>query len=175
MIDQGRIDEIRHLEFSRVFRGYEPREVDDTLVRISDEMTELLAAYRAQSEQLARVEGLVSELEKKEKLLSDTLLEAKLQAQNTLEAARKEAGEVIRDADMSAREILSDAEERRRRAEDWFARTRESWLLELARIKKDTGEMVQTLENLEAQWNVLSWPPPPAGSGEKEADVREES
>lgn len=170
MIDQGRIDEIRHLEFSRVFRGYEPREVDDTLVRISDEVTELLAAYRSQSEQLARMENLVSEIEKKEKLLSDTLLEAKLQAQNTLEAARKEAGEIIRDADMSAREILSDAEERRRRAEEWFARTRESWLLELGRIKKDTGEMVRALENLEDQWNALTWPPPEPGEGKVGVD-----
>lgn len=65
MIDQGRIDEIRHLEFSRVFRGYEPREVEETLVKISEEMTELLAAYRAQQESLARVESRLSEVEKK--------------------------------------------------------------------------------------------------------------
>ena len=162
MIDQGRIDEIRHLEFSRVFRGYEPREVEETLVKISEEMTELLAAYRAQQESLARVESRLSEVEKKEKLLSDTLLEAKALAENTVEAARKEADEIVRDADLSARQILSDAEERRRRAEEWFSSTREGWLFDLARIRKDTVQMVQSLESLENQWNALTWPKPPA-------------
>ena len=161
MIDQGRIDEIRHLEFSRVFRGYEPREVEDTLEKIAGEMAELLAAYRAQQESLARAESLMGEVEKKEKLLSDTLVEARLLAQNTLESARKEAEEIVRDADLSARQIVSDAEERRRRAEEWFSRTREGWLSDLARIKRDTGQMVQSLEILENQWNALTWPLPP--------------
>lgn len=162
MIDQGRIDEIRHLEFPRVFRGYEPREVEEILAKISDEMTELLAAYRTQQENLARVESRMSEVEKKEKLLSDTLVEARLLAENTVEAARKEADEIVRDADLSARQILSDAEERRRRAEEWFSSTREGWLFDLSRIRRDTVQMVQSLENLESQWNALTWPKPPA-------------
>ncbi len=158
MIDQGRIDEIRHLEFSRGFRGYEPREVDETLAKISEEMSELLTAYRTQQENLARAESLMGEVEKKEKLLSDTLVEARLLAQNTVDAARKEAEEIVRDADLSARQIISDAEERRLRAEEWFSSTREGWLFDLARIRKETGQMIQSLENLENQWNALTWP-----------------
>ncbi len=167
MIDQGRIEELRQLEFSRVFRGYDPREVEDLVSKVVAEMSDLLQAYRAQGERLSELESSYESLKGKEALLSDALLEAHKAAETIRSSSRKEADQIIREAELSAREIVAKGEERRLRVQEWLSRTREEWLLELSRIRGEVQALFESLERFDNRWQSMDWSPaPPASSSE---------
>ncbi len=166
MIDQQRIEELRQLEFSKVFRGYDPREVDDLVARVAQEMSELLLACRTQSDRISDLEVEFGALKEKESVLSDTLLSAQMIAVTVRSSARSEAEQIVRDAALSAKEIASRAEDRRIRLEEWFARAREEWLLELARIRGEVQALFESLERFEDRWHTMALPPSPPAPGE---------
>lgn len=161
MIDQGRIEELRQLEFSRVFRGYEPKEVDDMVSKVVVELSELLQVCRSQGERLSDLETRYEALKGKENLLSATLLEAHKSAESFRESSRKEADQIIREAELSAREIVARGEERSLRVQEWLSRTREEWLLELARIRGELQALFESLERFDNHWQSMEPPHPP--------------
>lgn len=166
MIEQHRIDEIRRHEFSRALRGYDPREVDDMVARVAQDMSELLQAYRAQSERVSGLEIELGALKEKESVLSDTLLNAQKIADTLRSSARTEADQIVREASLTGKEIVSRAEDRRMRLEDWFSKAREEWLLELARIRGEVQALFESLERFEDRWHTMALPPSPPGSRE---------
>ncbi|MHB8421699.1 MAG: DivIVA domain-containing protein [Leptospirales bacterium] len=161
MIDQGRIEELRHLEFSKVFRGYEPKEVDEMVSKVVVELSELLQVCRSQGERLTDLESRYEELKGKGNLLSEALLEAHKSAETFRESARKEADQIVREAEFSAREIVARGEERRIQVQEWLSRTREEWLLELARIRGELQALFESLERFDHHWQGMEFPAPP--------------
>ncbi len=161
MIDQGRIEELRHLEFSRVFRGYDSKEVDDLVSKVVIELSDLLQTCRTQGERISDLESRYESLKGKEVLLSAALLDAHKSAETVRESARKEADQIIREAELSAREVVARGEERRRRVQEWLSGTREEWLLELARIRGEVQALFESLERFDSHWQSMEWTPAP--------------
>lgn len=142
------------------------------VARVVQDMSELLHAYRVQSERISGLEIELGALKEKEGVLSDTLLNAQKIADTLRTSARTEADQILREASLSGKEIVSRAEDRRMKLEDWFAKAREEWLLELARIRGEVQALFESLERFEDRWHTMALPPSPPGSADMEVSRR---
>jgi cell division initiation protein len=104
--------DIRHQEFKKVFRGFDPVEVEQYLNCVADEMEKVLQ----ESEKLRRdLRENIAKLEsytKVEEAISQTLVDTRKTAEKKVENARQEAELIIKRAQADAEEILRKANER---------------------------------------------------------------
>lgn len=94
--------EIREKEFTRVLRGYDPKEVKETLEEIAEDFGHLLDENRKLSEQLAAYEKL-------ETNLKNTLMFAQKTSEETKKNADKERDNIIKAAEEEAKKIIDEA------------------------------------------------------------------
>lgn len=105
--------EIRHTPLRRGLFGYKRAPVDDMIDEIVDSYTE---CWQERVDLRDRIEELEAEVRKTrdmEDLLRRTLVSAEKNAADQKEAARREAAQIIREAEQEAREILGEAHHQR--------------------------------------------------------------
>jgi|GEM_PF-1877252 len=95
--------EIREKEFNRSIRGYDPKEVRETLDTIADDFGRLLDENRKLLEKLSTYEKL-------ENNLKDTLILAQKTAEDTKKNAEKEKEHIIKEALEETKKIKEEAE-----------------------------------------------------------------
>lgn len=95
--------EIREKEFNRAIRGYNPKEVKETLGLIADDFAHLLDENRKLLEKLSTYEKL-------ENNLRDTLILAQKTADDTKKNAEKEKETIIKVIKEEAKKIKEEAE-----------------------------------------------------------------
>ena len=138
--------DIRRKEFKRSVRGYADEEVDlfldevaDGLEQLAAENTELVERLRKQEEQLAGNQQLREALEK-------TLITAQLQADQTRAQARKDAEQIIRDAEYKAQGVVEES--------DGELQKVQQALLQLKQLEEDFRSKFQSL--LQSHLRVLA-------------------
>ncbi|BAM07455.1 DivIVA domain-containing protein [Leptospirillum ferrooxidans] len=169
MIDHNRINELRHMEFAKAFRGYEPKEVDAVLAQVIAEMTELLDERRGFEERIAEFSARSGDLSGKEALLGSTLLKAEQIAESLRESARRESESMIEEARKEASRILDEARTVHARSVLEMEGTRDEWLLGLSSVRQDVQKLLTGLSQLEEKWLFLD-PDRSLGTGEPETD-----
>ena len=169
MIDHNRINEPRHMEFAKAFRGYEPKEVDAVLAQVIAEMTELLDERRGFEERIAEFSARSGDLSGKEALLGSTLLKAEQIAESLRESARRESESMIEEARKEASRILDEARTVHARSVLEMEGTRDEWLLGLSSVRQDVQKLLTGLSQLEEKWLFLD-PDRSLGTGEPETD-----
>lgn len=169
MIDHNRINELRHMEFAKAFRGYEPKDVDAVLSQVSAEMTELLDERRGFEERLAEYSARSGDISGKEALLGATLLKAEQISESLRESARRESEAMIEEARREATRILDEAKTIHARSVQEMEGTRDEWLLGLSSVRQDVQKLLAGLAQLEEKWLFLD-PDRSRGNGESEAD-----
>ncbi|HOT23125.1 MAG TPA: DivIVA domain-containing protein [Thermoleophilia bacterium] len=100
--------DIRHKEFKRVMRGYADVEVDEFLDDVADEFERL---FKENIDLTERVEGLdekVGQYRRIEETLQKTLVSAQQSAEELKANATKESQLILRDAELKARQMVSD-------------------------------------------------------------------
>lgn len=100
--------DIRHKEFKRVMRGYADAEVDEFLDDVADEFERL---FKENIDLAERVEGLdekVGQYRRIEETLQKTLVSAQQSAEELKANATKESQLILRDAELKARQLVSD-------------------------------------------------------------------
>jgi cell division initiation protein len=104
--------DIRQQQFAvRLFRGFDPQEVDAFLEEIADEVEELSRENTLLKEQLIQVEEKSKGAEGREKTLQETLVTTQKIAEEFKENARREAELVLREAHLRAEKFMQDARE----------------------------------------------------------------
>ena len=104
--------DIRQQQFAvRLFRGFDPQEVDAFLEEMADDVEELSRENALLKEQLVVVEEKSRGVEGREKTLQETLVTTQKIAEEFKENARREAELVLREAHLRAEKFMQDARE----------------------------------------------------------------
>ena len=100
--------DIRHKEFKRGMRGYVDEEVDEFLDEVADEYERLFKENIDLNERLESVEDKVKQYRRIEDTLQKTLVSAQQSAEELKANASKESQLILRDAELKARQMVSD-------------------------------------------------------------------
>ncbi len=101
---------IKKQEFEKSFRGYNVDEVQTFLDKISSEMEELINENEALEQEVEKLNTKVTEYQKIEKDLQDTLLKHQETVTQALESAKKQSALIIKEAEIKASQIIKNAE-----------------------------------------------------------------
>jgi cell division initiation protein len=100
--------DIRHKEFKRGMRGYADVEVDEFLDEVADEYERLFKENIDLNERLEALEDKVKQYKRIEETLQKTLVSAQQSAEELKANASKESQLILRDAELKARQMVSD-------------------------------------------------------------------
>ena len=104
--------DIRQQQFAvRLFRGFDPQEVDAFLEEMADDVEELSRENALLKEQLIVVEEKSRGVEGREKTLQETLVTTQKIAEEFKENSRREAELVLREAHLRAEKAMQDVRE----------------------------------------------------------------
>jgi cell division initiation protein len=104
--------DIRQQQFAvRLFRGFDPQEVDAFLEEMADEMEDLARENALLKEQLVAAEEKSRGVEGREKTIQETLVTTQKIAEEFKENARREAELVLREAHLRAEKAMQDVRE----------------------------------------------------------------
>ena len=104
--------DIRQQQFAvRLFRGFDPQEVDAFLEEMADDVEDLSRENALLKEQLVVVEEKSRGVEGREKTLQETLVTTQKIAEEFKENARREAELILREAHLRAEKFMQDARE----------------------------------------------------------------
>lgn len=127
--------DIRQQQFTvRMFRGFDPAEVDAFLEDVAEDYEALLKENTLLKEQLAGHEERSRGVVEIEKTLKDTLVTTQRLAEEMKENARREAQLLLRDAELHGEKMLEEA-----RAEEAKIRT------EMQKLKRARRQLVEDL------------------------------
>jgi len=101
--------DILEKKFSRKFRGYNPREVDEFLNEVSKSMGEILMENASLKEELEKAKERLSYFEKMEETLRNAIVLAQKTADEAIATAHKKAEVILDEANNKAREIIEKA------------------------------------------------------------------
>ncbi len=121
--------DIKKQAFKKIFRGYDPIEVDTFLEMIAAEMDDLVTKNKDMQERLSVAEAQVQDYKSIEKTLHATLLQAQDVSTKSVENAKYEGKLVIQEAEIKSSQILDKA-----RSEN--SRLKEE--IEILKAKKNT-------------------------------------
>ena len=112
--------DIHHKEFRHSVRGYNPDEVDQFLDDVADEFDRLFKENIDLSEKLEAANERVKSYSQIEKTLHNTMLAAQTSAEEIKNRATKESEELLRDAELKAKELVQTALSERQRTQSEF-------------------------------------------------------
>jgi len=104
--------DIQRHEFGRAFRGLDVDEVRTFLNDVAEEMEILRAENERQSEDVRRLESLLSEHHQREEILKNTLVAAQRTSEELKDNAKKQSEMVLKEAELSADRLVEAAQSR---------------------------------------------------------------
>ena len=135
---------IKKQEFEKSFRGYNVDEVQTFLDKISSEMEELINENEALEQEVENLNRKVTEYQKIEKALQDTLLKNQETVAQALESAKKQSALIVKEAEIKSSQIIQNAENIASEMRNAVIALREEKDLIIARLKA----IVSTQSNL---------------------------
>jgi cell division septum initiation protein DivIVA len=160
-LDQLTPVEVRHEDFGRALRGYEPAKVERFRERVAEELERLL---RANQELEARSRNLVEQLRafrERDKALNDALITAQQLRSEIREQAEREAQLILREARAEGERLQDAARAEVRRLEAELAaleRTRRAFIAQMRAIAE---KQLQELDAAESAHGSRREEPPP--------------
>lgn len=137
--------DIREQHFRRVMRGMDPEEVSAFLASVASEFEALLAENKELRQRHVDLEEKINEYRNMEKALRDTLLTAERVMTESKESAQREAGLIIREAELAAQRAtarISQDVARVRRDLEELRRLKDAYLGRLRWLVRSHAEMV---------------------------------
>ena len=102
--------DIRQQQFTiKMFRGFDPQEVDTFLEDVAEDFESLLRENAALKEQLGNHEERARGLSETEKMLKDTLVTTQRLAEEMKESAKRDAQLVLREAALNGEKLVEEA------------------------------------------------------------------
>ncbi len=103
--------EIRGKDFNKTLSGYSKQEVDVFLEALANQFEQLNDIITQQEKEIQTKDKLLAEIEDQKDLIKRTLLLAEKLKDDTLRSADKEAKNIIKDAELSAKERVKKAKD----------------------------------------------------------------
>jgi cell division initiation protein len=136
---------LREVEFREKMRGYHPEDVDQFLERVAAGIEVLQDRLRQALDRAKRAEAQASEAGGTDDTLRRTLVLAQRTADLAVQEAREQAARILAGAEQQAQGMITDAEERARRAhEDTLADVRS----QLAKLEASRQQLQLDVETL---------------------------
>ena len=108
--------DIRQQQFAvKLFRGFDPQEVDAFLEEVADDWEELLRENNLLKDQLATLEEQKKGMDEQNKSLQQTLIVAQKMAEEFRESSRRAADIVLREAQLQAEKLLEESRQEQTR------------------------------------------------------------
>ena len=104
--------EIENKEFKKGIRGYNQDEVDEFLDMVKEDFEQLYRENLELKEKVRLFEAQIDKYEGIEETLKATLITAQSAAEDTCSAANKKAKIIVEEADLKARQIIEQANNR---------------------------------------------------------------
>jgi cell division initiation protein len=102
--------DIRQQSFTvRLFRGFDPQEVDAFLEDVAEDLEFAIKENTTLREQLAAMEERMRAVGEREKILQETLVTTQRLTEEMKEAAKREAGLHVREAELQGEKIVESA------------------------------------------------------------------
>jgi len=108
--------DIRQQQFVvKLFRGFDPQEVDAFLEEVADDWEELLRENNLLKDQLARLEEQKKATDEQNQSLQQTLIIAQKMAEEFRESSKRAADIVLREAQLQAEKLLEESRQEQTR------------------------------------------------------------
>ena len=138
--------EIRGKEFSRVMSGYKKAEVNEFLEELATQTELLLAATKELEKQIQEKDKKLDDLDEQKDLLRKTLILAEKIKDETINNAKNEAENIIKDAEISSREKVKKAKDYLSILEHDFINLKEKKMQFIVNFKSQLNAMLEILE-----------------------------
>lgn len=139
--------DVKKQEFDKVFRGYDPVAVDAFLELAAEEMGNLVSRANALEERLRAANETLEDYRQMEQALKDTMLSAQRLADESKDAAGRDAELIKREARLEADRIVAEAERRRATLEQRIAELEGRERAFIRKMKSFLDEHMQALES----------------------------
>jgi cell division initiation protein len=104
--------DIQRQEFAQNWRGYDREEVRTYLNIVAEEVAALQRERDSLDQQVQNMQGLLDEHRQREAILKNTLLTAQRVSEEIKENARKQAENVVKEAEMQGDKLIELAQQR---------------------------------------------------------------
>lgn len=151
--------DIHNKEFTKGFRGYSEREVDEFLDTVVRDYDAILKENATLKEQIDALTGKLDQYRRLEDTLQSTLVVAQETADELRSNARREADVIVREAQAEADSMLRTGEERAQELTRRLAQLQDEMRAFRARLR---GLLVAQLDLLDADWGIPQAAPLPA-------------
>ncbi len=101
--------DIQNKEFNKGFRGYKPEEVDEFLEQVAKDFEEAIKDKLSLEEKIQQLEEKLSQYQKLENTLHNSIIVAQETAEDVKRNANKEAELIRREAEKDAQRALDEA------------------------------------------------------------------
>lgn len=116
---------IRKTRFQRRLRGYDPREVEDFLEVVGEELTRALSEVDRLRQQVIKLEQRLHLGEDRERELQETLVRAQKVSEEIMANAQREAQLLVKEAEITGDRIVQQAIDRTHAVERGIAELRQ--------------------------------------------------
>lgn len=104
--------DIRRQRFGKVFRGYDPPEVEAFLEMLADAWEEAVSRIEAAEQELTVLRARAADFDRMEGAVREVLVAQQQSAARAREDASKEAGLIVMDGEVKAATLVREARER---------------------------------------------------------------
>lgn len=152
--------DIHEAEFKRVWKGYDPDQVDAFLQRVLSEYESVYKENERLRQRIQELEAELAEYSRTEAQIDELLALAKQTAADVKEAAQHEAESLLKEAKLKAREIVAAAEAKARADGALLERLRFEGRQYRAAVERAAEDFLSRLDELLA--SVERWREAPA-------------
>lgn len=137
---------IKKQEFNTRLRGFDKDEVQAFLDKLADEFETLQKENDSLKKDLEQANSKLTEFRKIEKNLQDTLLKAQESSSKSIESTKKQAGLMIKEAEIKASQIVEKARENANEIRSAVINLREERDVLVANLKSIINSQAHLLE-----------------------------
>jgi len=136
---------IRQQEFAKKMRGYDPEEVKTYLDSLAEEIENLITVNQSLMTEVEKLTKQVSSFIAIEQEIQDTLIKTREESTQSLEAAKKQAGMIIKEAELKSTQLIENTRESTSDIRNAVVTLREEKNLIISKLKAIVGSQVNLL------------------------------
>jgi DivIVA domain-containing protein len=141
--------DVRAQEFQRVFRGYDPRQVDEFKARVADELERLVRERLKLDDRLQGFQEQLRAFRDRERAMNEALLSAQQLRVAAQEQADREAEGILRQAKADALRLLGQAQDEERQVRERYEMLQRQFAAYLANFRAMLERQLGEIEGIQ--------------------------
>jgi DivIVA domain-containing protein len=141
--------DVRAQEFQRVFRGYDPRQVDEFKARVADELERLVRERLKLDDRLPGFQEQLRAFRERERAMNEALLSAQQLRVAAQEQADREAEGILRQARADALRLLGQAQDEERQVRERYDMLQRQFAAYLANFRAMLERQLGEIEGIQ--------------------------